>query len=259
VINRPCTSFNGHHWRVQDVKYNFSLSCLSKTIVSHAGVLASIIESYTVDCVGKSGGNESAITHPPHLVHFRFGIHRALQVGGSVTFHTQRVFWPHFHTWEIVDAERNPGIQFASLGHGPVPHDAAVRGLVVTAGWRQRQDRRGDGVSRIARPRLCLQRVGIALLVPLDNRNWTAAGARTRKFRRLPFGGHGIGPLQNLRWTWRCEHCKGEGLVMNNAPASRLFDTALELAVVSVVTRVRDPEIVTALIRLEVDSVVGVQ
>lgn len=65
-----------------------------------------------------------------------------------------------------VDAERHPGIQFVSLGHGPVPHDAAVRGPVVTAGWRQRQDRRGDGVSRIARPRLCLQRVGIALLVP---------------------------------------------------------------------------------------------
>jgi len=65
-----------------------------------------------------------------------------------------------------VDAERHPGIQFASLGHGPVPHDAAVRSPIVTAGWRQRQDRRGDGVSRIARPRLCLQRVGIALLVP---------------------------------------------------------------------------------------------
>ena len=65
-----------------------------------------------------------------------------------------------------VDAERHPGIQFASLGHGPVPHDAAVRGPVVTAGWRQRQDRRSDGVSRIARPRLCLQRVGITFLVP---------------------------------------------------------------------------------------------
>lgn len=65
-----------------------------------------------------------------------------------------------------IDAERHPGLQFASLGHGPVPHDAAVRGPVVTAGWRQRQDGRGDGVSRIARASLCLQRVGIALLVP---------------------------------------------------------------------------------------------
>ena len=65
-----------------------------------------------------------------------------------------------------VDAERHPGVQFVSLGHSPVPHDAAVSGPVVTAGWRQRQDRRSDGVSRSARPRLCLQRVGIALLVP---------------------------------------------------------------------------------------------
>lgn len=46
---------------------------------------------------------------------------------------------------------------------------------------------------------------------------------------------------------------------MNNAPASRRFDVAFELAVVSVVACVRDPEIVTALIRLEVHSVVWVQ
>jgi hypothetical protein len=55
-----------------------------------------------------------------------------------------------------VDVERHPGVQLASLGHSPVPHDAAVSGPVVTAGWRQRQYRRGDGVPRIARPRLCL-------------------------------------------------------------------------------------------------------
>jgi len=46
---------------------------------------------------------------------------------------------------------------------------------------------------------------------------------------------------------------------MNNAPTSRRFDVALELAVVSIVARVRDPEIVTAIIRLEVHPVVGVQ
>jgi len=69
-----------------------------------------------------------------------------------------------------VDAECHPGFQFVSLGHGTVPHDAAVRGPIVNAGWRQRQDRRGDGVSRIARPRLCLQRVGITLLVPPANK-----------------------------------------------------------------------------------------
>jgi len=80
-----------------------------------------------------------------------------------------------------VDAERHPGIQFASLGHGPVPYDAAVRGPVVTTGWRQRQDRRGDGVSRIARPRLCLQRVGIALLVPPAHKEYCYIPHKTKQ------------------------------------------------------------------------------
>lgn len=65
-----------------------------------------------------------------------------------------------------VDVERHSGFQFASLGHSPIPHDAAVRGPVVTAGWRQRQYRRGDGVPRTARPRLCFQRVRVAVFVP---------------------------------------------------------------------------------------------
>lgn len=80
-----------------------------------------------------------------------------------------------------VDAERHPGFQFASLGHGPVPHDAAVRGSVVTAGWRQRQDRRGDGVSRIARPRLCLQRVVIAVLVPPTHKAYCYIPHKTKQ------------------------------------------------------------------------------
>jgi hypothetical protein len=69
--------------------------------------------------------------------------------------------------WRLtVDVERHPGVQFASFGHGPVPHDAAVCGPVVTAGRRQREYCRCDGVPRIAGPRLCLQRVCVALLVP---------------------------------------------------------------------------------------------
>ena len=65
-----------------------------------------------------------------------------------------------------VHAESHPGVQFASVRHSPVPHDAAVGGPVITAGWRQRQYRRRDGVPRTTRPRLCFQRVRVALFVP---------------------------------------------------------------------------------------------
>jgi hypothetical protein len=61
-----------------------------------------------------------------------------------------------WHWTLTVHAECHFGVQLASLGHGPVPHDTPVLGAIIAAGGCQRQHRRRDGVPRVTGPRLGL-------------------------------------------------------------------------------------------------------
>lgn len=65
-----------------------------------------------------------------------------------------------------VDVQRDVSLEFLSLGHRSVPHDASIHSAVIVPLRGQGEHRGGGRGSRVSRLGHGLQRVGQTILIP---------------------------------------------------------------------------------------------